>query len=200
MIATEELTQQQAIRKYTGFGAPDEFNAHIFTVTIPPGMAGNVVIRECYGYLAGIDGYPDHDERANLPRPKWKLVADTSRKDFNARLRAKKVTAGSWKPHENKIDRMLGKELCVLAWAVEHASTADEIEVICRKWSALRPEERWWLYTMTAAEGGMATDNGRGWRKALHLALSDGNPQPKRIKKSLEPDPRNPSLFDAPKP
>jgi hypothetical protein len=47
--------------------------------------------------------------------------------------------------------------------------------VICRKWLALRPEERWWLYAKTASEAGLATQADRGWRKALYCALSDAS-------------------------
>jgi hypothetical protein len=90
-------------------------------------------------------------------------------------LKERKLTTSRWKVGVNKVDRLLGKELCVLAWATEQA-TPDENKgpVICSKWSALRPEERWWLFSMTAAEGGMAEDQERGWRKALFFALSDG--------------------------
>ena len=61
----------------------------------------------------------------------------------------------------------------MLGWAAEHASP-DECLVICQKWLALRPEERWWLYSKTAAEAGLANQTQRGWRKALYCALSDG--------------------------
>ncbi len=71
------------------------------------------------------------------------------------------------------VDRLLGKELCILAWAAETA-TDDQIPVICSKWAALRPEERWWLFAMTVAEAGLADDTQRGWRHALFSALSDG--------------------------
>jgi hypothetical protein len=47
--------------------------------------------------------------------------------------------------------------------------------VICRKWLALRPEERWWLYAKTASEAGLADQADRGWRKALYCALSDAS-------------------------
>lgn len=40
------------------------------------------------------------------------------------------------------MERLLGKELCVLAWAAETAN-AEQLPVICSKWAALRPEERW---------------------------------------------------------
>lgn len=54
----------------------------------------------------------------------------------------------------------------------EHASP-DECPIICGKWLALRPEERWWLYAKTAAEAAKADQGQRGWRKALYCALSD---------------------------
>jgi hypothetical protein len=38
----------------------------------------------------------------------------------------------------------------------------------------LAPEERWWLYTMTAAAtGNFLAGRGRGWRKALRYALTE---------------------------
>ena len=66
----------------------------------------------------------------------------------------------------------LGKELCVLCWAVEEASI-DDIPNALRNWEALAPEERWWLYTMTVATTGQAMKKGVGWRKALRAAIAD---------------------------
>ena len=40
-------------------------------------------------------------------------------------------------------------------------------------WSGLRPEERWWLYTATAAATGTLADGDVGWRKALRYALTE---------------------------
>jgi len=41
-------------------------------------------------------------------------------------------------------------------------------------WLGLVPEERWWLYTQTAAVTGYATaDCNRGWHKAVHFALTE---------------------------
>lgn len=170
---TENDAAPQVATKFTGFGAPTAFSAHVFKANVPPGRAGVVTLTEEYGFLAGYEGTPARDVRAQLSRSKWTPLADASRKDFNARLRARKVPPSAWKPHDNLLDRMLGRELCVLMWAAEHASEG-QLEIICRKWTALRPEERWWLYAMTAAEGGQAEDKERGWRKALYYALSDG--------------------------
>lgn len=155
------------------FAASDENGAHVFWVEIPVSKTEDVRIIEYYGYKGGESGLPFDEERVLLPRSIWSAIAETVRKDFNNRLKAKKVITGRWKVGRTLLDRLLGKELCVLAWAAERA-TFEELPVICSKWSALRPEERWWLFAMTAAESGLSGDAERGWRKALYYALSDG--------------------------
>lgn len=173
--------------KTVDFGASEEFGAYIFRVRIPASTAGNIVIIEHYGYQGGDQGIPLEEERAVLTRTVWSAIADTARRDFNERLKAKRLGTGRWKAGETKVDRMLGKELCILAWAAEHGSKANW-PIICGKWSALRPEERWWLFAMTVAEAGQPDDRERGWRKALYYALSDGNPD--------SPSRRRPRPFD----
>ncbi len=42
-----------------------------------------------------------------------------------------------------------------------------------RKWLVLGPEERWWLFGMTAMTTGQVADGGKGWRLALRHALGD---------------------------
>lgn len=155
------------------FGAPMAYGSHVFRVEIPALRTGAVRIIEDYGYAGGDGGLPYEEERALIPRSIWSKIADSARRDFNDRLRPKNVATGRWRSGKNLLDRMLGRELCVLAWAAEHAK-ADEITIVCTKWSALRPEERWWLFSMTAAEAGLADDSERGWRRALYFALSDG--------------------------
>ena len=69
--------------------------------------------------------------------------------------------------------RLLGKELTLLAWAVEDADPAL-IPAAIRNWSGLAPEERWWLFTMTnAATGHALHGRNRGWRKAVRFALTE---------------------------
>jgi len=160
--------------KTVGFGAPDQFGAYVFRVEIPAARDEPVRIVEHYGYEGGERGIPVEEDRVHLARPAWAAIAETARTDFNERLKAKKIATGRWKTGPNLVDRLLGKELCVLAWAAERAQP-DELPVICSKWAALRPEERWWLFAMTATEAGLPDDAERGWRKALYFALSDGN-------------------------
>jgi hypothetical protein len=124
----------------------------------------------------------------------WSAIADIARREFNNRLKTAKVLAGRWHTGTNRVDRLLGKELCVLAWAAETA-TDEQIPVICSKWAALRPEERWWLFAMTVAEAGLPEDTQRGWRRALFHALADGEKLPGRKRR---PRPRQEDLFSLP--
>jgi hypothetical protein len=70
------------------------------------------------------------------------------------------------------LDRLLGKELCVLAWGIERLHP-EKIGIAVRNWLALRPEERWWLFGMTAIATGGIGDAEKGWRVALRYALGD---------------------------
>lgn len=155
------------------FGAPTNFGAHLFRVEIPAGRNDAVVITEDYGYRGSEGGIPKDEDRVVLQRRVWSLIADITRREFNERLKASRILTGRWHTGTNLVDRLLGKELCVLAWAAETADDA-QIAIICSKWAALRPEERWWLFAMTVAEAGLPEDTNRGWRRALFHALSDG--------------------------
>jgi hypothetical protein len=164
------------------FGAPETFGAHVFRVEIPAAKTEPVRILEDFGYRGLEGGIPRDEERVILSRAVWSGIADIARREFNDRLKAAKIPTGRWHTATNLVDRLLGKELCVLAWAAETAN-ADQVAVICSKWAALRPEERWWLFSMTVAEAGLPEDTQRGWRRALFLALSDGEKPPAHRKR-----------------
>jgi hypothetical protein len=155
-----------------GFGCPETTDPHRFEVEIPAGRTGIVSIEEHYGIKAGIGGLPEVVERCHLARPIWSMIAEDVKRDFNERLRAKKMTASRWMVGVNKVERLLGKELLVLAWAVEKASP-DMVPNAIRNWVGLRPEERWWLFTVTAAATGFPEQAEVGWRKALRFALTE---------------------------
>ena len=184
--------------QYVDFGAPDKFGAHLFRVEIPAVRTEPVRIVEDFGYRGLEGGIPRDEDRAILTRPVWSGIADIARREFNDRLKTAKVTTGRWHTGTNLVDRLLGKELCVLAWAAEPAND-DQLPVICSKWAALRPEERWWLFSMTVAEAGLPEDNLRGWRRALFLALSDGEKQPdgRKRRRPVESDLFSLPLFKA---
>src|SRR4051794_32575689 len=155
-----------------GFGCPDTTDPHRFEVDIPAGRTGFVSIQEHYGIKAGIDGLPEVVERCRLSRAVWSLIAEDVKREFNERLRAKKLTVSRWMVGVNKVERLLGKELLVLVWAVEKASL-ESVPNAIRNWVGLRPEERWWLFTATAAATGLPEDSEVGWRKALRFALTE---------------------------
>jgi hypothetical protein len=185
--------------KFVDFGAPDQFGAHLFRVEIPASKMDSVMLVEDYGYRGSESGIPRDEQRAILTRHVWSAISDTARREFNDRLKAAKVTTGRWHTGTNLVDRLLGKELCVLAWASETAND-DQLPVICSKWAALRPEERWWLFAMTVAESGLPEDTQRGWRRALFHALSDGEAQPagRKRRRPTESDLFSLPLFQSP--
>src|SRR6202030_1171268 len=118
---------------------------------------------------------PETVLRCEAGRAVWDAISPEARAEFNRRLKAEGKPAGRWGAEETAVQRLLGKELLVLLLAVEQADvTPEEIAVAIRNWLGLKPEERWWLYTMTAAATGLSHQQGMGWRSALRHALCFG--------------------------
>lgn len=159
-------------RATVGFGCPVGVDPHHFVVDLPVGRTAQVVIAEAYGIKAGLNGLPEVAERCYLERSKWTMISEEVKREFNERLRSKKLATSRWTTGLNKVERLLGKELLVLAWAVESANS-ETVPNAIRNWIGLRPEERWWLYTVTAAATGGAEHADVGWRKALRFALTE---------------------------
>ena len=103
------------------FGAPAEFGSHVFLVEIAASRQQQVVICEDYGYRGLEDGAPRDEQRVVLERPVWSGISNIARLEFNARLKAAGVLTGRWHTGTNRVERLLGKELCVLAWAAGSA-------------------------------------------------------------------------------
>src|SRR5690606_5775749 len=101
-----------------GFGVPASSDPHHFKVLIPTGSAGKVQISEYLGLQAMSDDMAVID-RAVLDRNRWSAIRAEAQRAFNARLAEHDLKPSAWKVGENPVDRLLGKELCVLAWAVE---------------------------------------------------------------------------------
>jgi hypothetical protein len=171
----------RANRTWLGFGFRPEESAHHFLVTIPAGNRGQVLISEHLVYdekdtstspsfgFRGADG----TLRVMLAHAKWDAVADAVRIEFNRRLKKDGIKSGAWKTGSNPVSRLYGKELVLLAWAIEEADPAL-IPTAVKNWLGLVPEERWWLYTMTSAATGDAIQGrNRGWRKAVRYALTE---------------------------
>ncbi|RUX50458.1 DUF3780 domain-containing protein [Mesorhizobium sp. M4A.F.Ca.ET.050.02.1.1] len=179
-----------AIRPQGGFGVPDDqIDPQHFVVTISATGREVVTVVEDYG----ISG-PKYDgqENANVDRVlrsridprRWRLVASPLRSAFNERLKSRKYKPGRWQTGENRVHRLLGREMCVLLWAIEQCDE-DKIPAAIIAWTGLRPEERWWLFAMAAHNSGKADDHDRGWRKAIRFGLTEGATPPDAQRSTL---------------
>ena len=154
-----------------GFGVPATSDPHHFIIEIPRNNTGAVSIVENLG-LQSHDQSQSQIARCILERPRWTAIRSEVQRAFNVRLKERQLKTSAWVVGANPVDRLLGKELCVLAWAIE-GMELDHIPIAVRNWLALRPEERWWLFGMTAITTGSINDGGKGWRLALRHALGD---------------------------
>jgi len=152
---------------FEGFAASKEYGTPHFRVEIPNSSEGSIAIIEDFGFA---EERSSEEKRAVLPKKIWSKIAQEVATDFNTRIKARKLPVGKWSLGTVKVERLLGKELCVLAWAIEFIDP-KEIDQAIARWKALRPEERWWLFTMTAAEGGRFQNSSFGWRAALRSAI-----------------------------
>jgi hypothetical protein len=159
-------------RKTTGFGVPNDIDPHHFVVDIPAARANPVVITEQFGLSGGSNGLPDSLERCRLNQEAWNAVRKELERVLNDRLKEKKLATSRWKSGKNQVERLLGRELCILAWAIE-AAPKETIPNAIRNWAGLKPEERWWLFAMAASMTGTWQDVDIGWRKALRVALTE---------------------------
>lgn len=165
----------------SAFGFDPDGSAAHFLVHIPAGSTVPVDISEHLTWNPervadsvhlGLD-QQDGQIRCRLPRAKWNEIAEVLRAELNARLKKEGRRPGKWQAGYNALSRPLGKELTLLAWAVEDADPAL-VPTAIANWQGLQPEERWWLYTMTAAATGHCqAGRGRGWRKAVRFALTE---------------------------
>ncbi len=191
-----------------GLGFFPEEARHGFLLNLPTGKddTAGVMLSEHRTWNVA-DGNVDIPEvgptdpclRAIVERFRWDEIASVFWEEAAQRLR----NAGVAVPRMPKRGRIpihasLGKELCVLLWAIEDADSALIPEAL-RNWEGLAPEERWWLYTMTAAATGQAQQRGIGWRKALRFALTEnplvkGEGIPPKTRKELLKS-NQPSLF-----
>ena len=123
--------------------------------------------------------------KCELSKKKWKEIESKLRTEFNQHLRKYGQKAATWKIGQNFVHRLFGKELTLLCWAIEDCDI-KVIPTAIKNWQGLKPEERWWLYTMTNASTGEAHTK-YGWRTAIRYALTE-NPVTEKY--------RQLSLFD----
>lgn len=160
------------------FDCADIYQEHGYLVRLTKGREANVQVFEVFGRPPTereAQWAPETILRVEASREVWDVVSSEVRAEFNRRLKAEGKAAGRWGADETAVQRLLGKELLVLLWAVELPDVKpEEMLVAIRNWVGLKSEERWWLYTMTAAATGLAHQSGIGWRGALRQALCFG--------------------------
>ncbi|MBS3952486.1 MAG: DUF3780 domain-containing protein [Methylomicrobium sp.] len=171
MATRKKDAAQPIVHPTLGFGVPATSNPHHFVVEIPRNNTGSVSIVENLG-MQTHDQSQSEIPRVILERTRWTAIRGEVQRAFNVRLKERNLKTATWKVGENPVDRLLGKELCVLAWAIE-GMDFDHVPIAVRNWLALRPEERWWLFGMTAITTGGVNDGHKGWRLALRHALGD---------------------------
>jgi hypothetical protein len=172
-------------RKCLGLGFLPQEARHGFLIDVPKGSAQTdlITISEHRGsdlhHLGADDATSIKPNSASIrvliDRARWLALASPFWDEANRRLRANGLPTQKFVKSPSKpvpVHPSLGKELCVLCWAVEDAPIND-IPNAVQNWESLAPEERWWLFTMTVATTGQALQKGVGWRKALRAALAD---------------------------
>ena len=163
----------------SGFGFYSNESQHHFLVLIPKSQKNKVRIYERFEWQEDTHNnteVPKIDARfdrlkVEMPVIKWKMIQDALQKEFNQRLKKLGYKVSKFKQGSNVVQRLLGKEMVLLAWAIED-SDPQVIPDAIKNWLGLKPEERWWLYTMTNASTGEAHTK-YGWRKAIRFALCE---------------------------
>ena len=184
------MKTRSKIKDSIGFGFNPSESRHHFLIIIPKTVTAKVLIYERFDWDIEEDGQnkpplkqsmfepPEQkiDQRfdrlkCELSKNKWKEIESAFRTEFNQRLREYGQKTTAWKTGQNLVHRLFGKELTLLCWAIEDCDI-KVIPTAIKNWQGLKPEERWWLYTMTNASTGEAHTR-YGWRTAIRYALTE---------------------------
>jgi len=205
MARTSKRTTNRngTVRQIVGLGFLPVEARHGFLIEIPTGSGRNDFIRisehrnvdisQLNSTAETMESDKDPGLRVLIDRNRWLALAPAFWEEANRRLRANGLPSCKFLKNPSKpipVHPSLGKELCVLCWAVEEAQP-DLIPNALMNWEGLAPEERWWLYTMAVATTGQALiHRGLGWRKALRAALAEnpfvkGEGSPARSRREL---------------
>ena len=145
--------------KNTGQGVPEN-STHCFILDI---QKDRIQISESF------DLNVNKKVKASLGAEQWWYVKETVLNRMNKFIeengyKKNKVVAG-----ENYINILLGKEITMLFWGIEHTNEKYNIETAIRNWRGFEDSERCYFYTMTNAN--LSGDMNRGWRGAIKKIL-----------------------------
>ncbi|TGK06570.1 DUF3780 domain-containing protein [Leptospira fletcheri] len=163
------------------FGVVPEESSHHFLVNLGYDISPYIYISEHFEIfdhpekikIEYLKKSEDPEMRVVLRREIWSEIQEVFEFEFNQRLKRAGLKTSKFSEGYNILPRLFGKELILLCWAIESADPGL-IPVAIKNWQGLKPEERWWLYTMTSAATGQAVKHrNRGWRKAVRFALTE---------------------------
>lgn len=171
--------------KTLGFGYnPTETKQH-FLVDIPTNSKDSVLVYERFMWDDDTDLQTSELNadscrcKVVISRNKWNMIRPAIEAELNKQLKETNKTIGRFKVGQNPVERLLGKEMVLLLWAIEECDPSV-IDTAIRNWLGLSHEERWWLFTMTNATTGNSSDH-RGWRIAVRYALAENPIQEKGV-------------------
>ena len=173
-----------ARKRALGFGfIPEETNHH-FLVLIPKDNS-SVKVYERFEWDENFENesLEESQHKVSISKHKWIQIKEPLQKEFNKRLKKYNLNIGRWSNGRVPVDRLLGKEMVLLMWAIED-SDPSVIPDAVTNWLGLTKEERWWLFTMTNASTGHAFDK-RGWRKAVRYALTENPVDERGVQRNL---------------
>ena len=173
-----------ARKRALGFGfIPEETNHH-FLVLIPKDNS-RVKVYERFEWDENFEteSLEESQHKVSISKHKWMQIKEPLQKEFNKRLKKYNLNIGRWSNGRVPVDRLLGKEMVLLMWAIED-SDPSVIPDAVKNWLGLTKEERWWLFTMTNASTGHAYDK-RGWRKAVRYALTENPVDERGVQRNL---------------
>jgi len=169
-------------RQFIGFGFDPGESSHHFAVIITDKNQDAVIIEERFEWEGEAEIANANAKspvvKVRLDRYRWDRIAEVVRDQFNKKIRGAGHRSIAWKTNQpNILPPHFGKELTLLAWAVEDMDESL-IPGVITNWTGLEPEERWWLYTtINATFTREDVGKDRGWRKAIKIAFSE-NPVP----------------------
>jgi hypothetical protein len=156
------------------FGFDTAESPYHFACVVSRAGEGDIRIEERFGFGSeALEPAREPVTKVRLDAYRWSRIAEATRAEFNRRLQEYGQPAVPWRTRETLLAPHLGKELTLLAWAVEDADPTVIPNMIAN-WRGLAPEERWWLYTtVNATSGHPEHGRDRGWRKAIKIALAE---------------------------
>lgn len=188
--------------RFEGFAYSPELRRHHIFVDVPTRLGDDVVFLEDVS-----DSEKESPrEKARLPLRFFESIQTPVAAHFNQRISDNEELkncprARFIRGKRIPLDLLLGRELLVLAWAIEPWERPPEKDPVflhipraLESWLGMPPEERWTLYRLTNAKAGHLSDWGKGWRRSLRYGLcgevGGGSTAPTpRKKKALTPSP-----------